>query len=788
MPALQPPCMRRFWPVLMLAAAVIVAACGLARLRFDTDVLSMLPGHLPEVKGLKARHAAFAREDEAILLVESPGGMPAEEAARSLAVALEKSGVVREARWQPRWTDDPSGLAELVAYLWANGDPAETSALAARLSPENSAATFATALDDVASSLEGEDLAIAAHDPFGFLAQPAISAVLANAVGGNGFASADGSAHLVFLDAPRPIHGYRDAGKWLDEVRLSIAHWKSKSGTGATVVITGESAFSSEIGLAMERDLSGGIAIALGLIALLFWWMQRRLKLLGALVVTLCGVFAIALGMAGWIFGEISIIALASAEILIGLATDYGLVICQEAKLVGHDRRALLRASGKPVICGAITTAVVFSALNLGRFPGMAQLGTIIAIGLLAAAAFMILLYLPFVAKHGADRPAPQGSARFLPHRRASLMITATLLAVSLGILAWKGMPGAEFDSKIMRPRNSAAMAAFERLQEKFPSENPDAIPLIIEAENDTAMLARLNTARDRLNAAKSAGTILDFSLPTGWWPDAANQSANRSILAALSSDAPRLLSAADEAGFTADGTVLGREILNAFANPVFPKSPPAREVMALVSLRHENGGGFAHGTVTPAPQYAPDTPGYARLREMNGNGIWLSDWELLKPALGTMIRSGLARMLAPMGLLLIAMMWLIFRSFRDVVLAIAAMVVSTACLLAVMSACGLKWNFVNLMATPLLLGTGIDYAIHVILTLKRTGGCFRDFWNGTGKALLFCGASNVIGFGSLIISSSDALSSLGITAVIGIVFSVITSLLLLPGWRTMDT
>jgi predicted RND superfamily exporter protein len=111
-------------------------------------------------------------------------------------------------------------------------------------------------------------------------------------------------------------------------------------------------------------------------------------------------------------------------------------------------------------------------------------------------------------------------------------------------------------------------------------------------------------------------------------------------------------------------------------------------------------------------------------------------------------------------------------------------MLVSTVVLLALMRLFGLKWNFVNLMATPLLLGTGIDYAIHVTLTLKRTGMCFKELWNGTGKALLFCGASNVIGFGSLMFSSSDALVSLGQVAVIGILLSMTFSIFLLPGWH----
>ena len=128
-----------------------------------------------------------------------------------------------------------------------------------------------------------------------------------------------------------------------------------------------------------------------------------------------------------------------------------------------------------------------------------------------------------------------------------------------------------------------------------------------------------------------------------------------------------------------------------------------------------------------------------------------------------------------------------LLRAAADAVLALFAMVVSTALLLAVMSVTGMKWNFINLMATPLLLGAGIDYAIHVTLSLRRTGGDFRELWQGTGKALMFCGAANAIGFGSLLFSSSDALVGLGAVAVIGILLSMAVSVFLLPGWRRRD-
>jgi predicted exporter len=404
----------------------------------------------------------------------------------------------------------------------------------------------------------------------------------------------------------------------------------------------------------------------------------------------------------------------------------------------------------------------------------------------------MIAFYLPWVVKFGVNRAPAEDEARWLPRRKKSWIFTGVLVAAAAAVLVIAGMPGVEFDSKIMRPRNSEAMASFERMQEKFPDRDPRLLRIVVEAEDDAGMLVRLAETERRLAKAEQDGVLEESTFPGGWWPDPARQEQNRPVLLEIARQAPRLLAEADEIGFSEEGTGLGRQVLEMLAKDgqgtFFPQSAAAREVMQLFLQRDEKGGGLVIGTVIPVPEVEPMTEGYPRLRALNGEGIWLSGWSLFKPAISRLVKDDMAKMLLPMGLLLLGMMAVIFRRFRDVGFALLTMLVSTLGLLAIMRLFGLKWNFVNLMATPLLLGTGIDYAIHVTLTLKRTGMCFKELWNGTGKALLFCGASNVIGFGSLIFSSSDALVSLGQVAVIGILFSMAVSIFLLPGWHARSS
>jgi uncharacterized protein len=788
--------LRRLAVPFILIIAILFASFGLTRLRFDTDILSMLPSELPEVKGLKAFHEAFSRNDELILVIqggENEAGTLG-EAAESLGKKLEADGVVKRARWKPRWNEEPEGIAELIAYLWLNGDPSQTQAQAERLAPVNSVATIQESFEKVATSIEGMDMVMRAHDPFGFLKHSAVHTLTqTSGQGGEAFESQDGQTHLLFTDSPKSLKSYREADAWIKNLRKSLDSWLIEDGKGLNVRLTGEPVFSSEIGVAMENDLSGSIGITLGLIGLLFWWMQRRFSLLLGLTGILIIVFAVALGIAGWLYGELSIMALSSIEILIGLAVDYGLVICQEAKVAGHDRRALRAACGKPVLFGALTTTVVFLALNLGGLPGMAQLGSIVAIGLMAAAVLMLIVYLPFVVKFGVNREPARGSGKILPRSNLSWSITSILALGAIVILLVHGMPGAEFSSKIMRPRDSEAMGAFEHIQQVFPAYSGESLGLVVEAETDAEMQEKLAEAHRRLSAARQSHMIRQGSLPDGWWPDISRQNQNRATLATLVTHREQLLRDADAVGFSEEGIALGRGVLDAISKQaagnslVFPQSTSAQEVMRLFLARKPEGGGYLLGSVEPANGIDPAGKDYEKFRAMTGDGIWLSGWNLFKPAIAKLVKHDMTRMLVPMFILLIGMMIVIFRRVSDVGLALFAMLLSTLLLLAIMSLTGLKWNFVNLMATPLLLGTGIDYAIHITLSLRRTGGDFKELWQGTGKALMFCGASNVIGFGSLIFSSSDALVSLGTVAVIGILLSMGISIFLLPGWRQRE-
>jgi predicted RND superfamily exporter protein len=94
-----------------------------------------------------------------------------------------------------------------------------------------------------------------------------------------------------------------------------------------------------------------------------------------------------------------------------------------------------------------------------------------------------------------------------------------------------------------------------------------------------------------------------------------------------------------------------------------------------------------------------------------------------------------------------------------------------------------MSWNSFNICGLPLLFGTGLDFSIHMIFALRRSGGDVADARAGIGKALVFCGMSSAIGFGSLASASAYGLASLGIVCAVGILINMLVAVWLLPRW-----
>jgi hypothetical protein len=91
------------------------------------------------------------------------------------------------------------------------------------------------------------------------------------------------------------------------------------------------------------------------------------------------------------------------------------------------------------------------------------------------------------------------------------------------------------------------------------------------------------------------------------------------------------------------------------------------------------------------------------------------------------------------------------------------------------------KFNYANLMALPILIGTGVDYGVHLAHRAKQEGNVYAAA-RTTGRAIALCGLTTLVGFGSLILGNHWGVRSLGIILVIGIFACLVAALIVIPG------
>src|SRR5262249_22277682 len=155
--------------------------------------------------------------------------------------------------------------------------------------------------------------------------------------------------------------------------------------------------------------------------------------------------------------------------------------------------------------------------------------------------------------------------------------------------------------------------------------------------------------------------------------------------------------------------------------------------------------------------------------RELADEGFMVSGWDLLGTSILERVKNNLWRVVLPMVLLVLLSLGLAFGRPTEILLSLAVLAMSGLCLFAVMLVAGWSWNLLNLMALPLMLGSGVDYSIFMQLALRRHHGDMIGAHRSVGRALLLCGGTAVAGFGSLSWSTNAGMASLGQVCAVGI-------------------
>jgi predicted RND superfamily exporter protein len=800
---------RLRWIAVVVPLLVFVGV-GLSHISFNVDVLKLLPTHLPQVKGLSLFLKHFAQPNELIITVEGTTPEAADRAVEAIARPISaRSDLAERVVARAPWEKHPADLSELLAYLILNQPPEKIRALVDNLAPNNAPAVLKANLEKLGDSISPQEIALLSYDPYGLAGALGDAGFLSsNGVEQSEFSSADGTYRIVYVIAPHSFPNYKAAISWVQAIK-GLARG-AVSDPSVHLGFTGEPAFMADISGSMEWDMmSSGFATLL-VIALIFWLCYRRARPLIDLQHMLVLIFTLTLAAAGLFLSQLTVIGVGCAAIMIGLSVDYGYFVYQRS-LTHHGTLAeLQRQCLQNIIWTSGTTAAVFFALNFSSLPGLSQLGNLVGIGVIIGAIVMLTLFarLTMRLQRSEKSRLPSVVERLVATTgfwQRGALLTGLLVVGLLGALCVKGLPQPDFSARTLRPRVSEAYTALDRLYVRL-TDDRDLLSLVVAGKDELEVLHRLRSAEAALTAAESRGEIKNFRTALPLWPVAGNQRENLLRLAPLAAELSRLRQCALDAGFKDEAFVLDEAIFRQWATwgeatslspkpatkpmpvsdieafPIWPKNETSRWIFRRVASR--DGGQFlAMGMVTPVPGHEDEVT-----QAVQADGIWLVSWNQLGRELRRVIPREFGHVIMALSAIVIVLLIIAYRNLLAVLLFVLTTALVLACLAGAMSLLGMSWNFFNLAALLLLLGTGTDYSILLLLALLRNGGNALAAQRELGLVICLCAFSASAGFGTISWANHLGLASLGQTCALGLAIDALISLFLLPqAWTLLN-
>jgi hypothetical protein len=117
--------------------------------------------------------------------------------------------------------------------------------------------------------------------------------------------------------------------------------------------------------------------------------------------------------------------------------------------------------------------------------------------------------------------------------------------------------------------------------------------------------------------------------------------------------------------------------------------------------------------------------------------------------------------------------------------LAIVPLACGALLMLGLMYAVGMKYNYMNLIAVPIILGIGIDDGVHALHRFRGEVGYgprrVFDSFRFVGRAILLTSLTTMVGFGSVAFYEMRGMASFGIVLLMGVGACFVATVFVLP-------
>jgi predicted RND superfamily exporter protein len=791
--------------------AVLTAACIailVSLLRLDSEIFNVLPGNFSSVQGLKIYDRDFEQTRELTFALQcEPNDVDKlEEFAPVFAERLrQQPWCTRVLAGSPMST--PDGIRDLQSIavpLLLNLEPNAFRDTISALQAEKIRDRLHRLRQQIEAGSPRPEFELS-FDPLGLIA-PALKPFAESTIieQEQPLTSPDRTMRVFLAETNQQSLSAFECQRLMREVNkfraIAAEGW---DGGPLQVLVTGRSAFASEISLSMRYDVVVTLVGSVLLVGTIFFVGFRRwLPLLGmALCLLLSCLVALTLGQL--LFGRLSMISVGFCAILVGLGVDFAILTIgryHQARSDGEAHRQAIATSiaklGRAVFFGALTTAVGFLALVLSGSMAFSELGVLIAIGIFVAGLFMCSILFLFVRERQAAIPhdwlfeGVRKYVRWTVRRPMPMLIFSSVVLLALTAIGFSPIPALHFEAsaRSLQPKNIRASQALEKIMHTMPVRW-EPVLAIVRSGNPQELHDYWQKIVAHWRELQAAGKIKGFSTPAALCLSPDWMETNRRQLSAINFPAARetLEQTLDAEGFSRDSFAPAFTLLDdlqRLTNPNVPlpnwreQLPKSSSWWFLVDRYFGHDPTLTTGFVTTNQPILSHAQSKDLERDLPVAGVpmILSGWSYALADLLPWSHHQLLIISALMAIFDISLLALLYRNFRLWMIQVVTLAFGIGAMIASMKLLHINLNLLNVLSFRLVLAIGVDYGIYVVLVWQKTREIEHDI-AGVVKPVLLAGLTAVSGFGSLALAQNPALTGLGIACAIGIFWSLIATI-----------
>ena len=567
----------------------------------------------------------------------------------------------------------------------------------------------------------------------------------------------------------------------------------------------------------LKRDTFFTLIItSIGVVAI-FLIGFRKIRYLPYAIVPLVVSLVWTLGLASQLFESINLFTCILAVLILGLGIDFAIHLlngyrsAKEPGVSSQDAwRETLRKRGGAILCGAFTTIAVFALLMISDFPGIQQLGLLVSAGLIIVLV-NVFFFMPSMIKIFDPRRIDSEQRVELPNKgswlsgvigRISLAhpraIAAVALVLTLGIGFY--VYPLKFSPESVEPfaKGSPSLSTIGRFSERI-RVYPEYVLAVSSGASIPKVLETSYELYRSLGKMQDDGYIAVFDSPSRFLPPYRMQRENLSIL----KNSPELDQETFKKNFLTELTLHGDELkdLKSTYLPLATKVLGATDIVTLEDIgalgfsdrmgRYlvKGDGEYKLATYVFHRKSAQDPAATAaaidalsKMPLVKEGKVKLVGSTMINRELRGVLIENLKLIFACAILSILVILFVYFREIKLVLLSLVPVLFSIVAMLATFKVIGYELNFFNAIWLALILGIGIDSGVHMISGYRVSADRRVASLGEVGRAVTMSTLTTLTAFGSMTLALLPGLRSSGVLAGSGMVFSLVASLIFLPG------